>query len=61
MNLMSRSLHFMILGCFIAGCTPQEQSADNAVVGDMPVNSGFERLSGEQKFTALISGTPVGG
>lgn len=61
MNITSRSLHIMILGCFIVGCTPQKQSADNAVVGDIPVNSGFERLSGEQKFTALISGTPVGG
>ena len=61
MNITFRSLPLIILGCCIAGCTPQEQTADNSIADIIPESSGFELLNGEENFIALMSGTPVGG
>ncbi len=60
MNLTFRFIQFLTFGLFIAGCNPAEQPLDQISTKAIIESSGFDRLSGSEYFTMLISGTRVG-
>jgi len=54
------TLSFTLIGLFLAGCSPADQSAEETAVTIEAESPRFERLSGGENFSVLLSGTPVG-